>query len=113
VLDVALHVERTGWDRIDFADHFMPDGREAGAPALEAWTTLAALGARVPRVEIATLVTGNTCGPPAVLAKMAATLDHITGSRAVLGLGPGGRRTSTGLMGSSSSTPPPPDRSPG
>ncbi len=89
LLEICLHAEQTGWDRIYFADHFMPSGANTLVPTLEAWTTLAALGARVPRVELATLVTGNTYRHPAVLAKMAANLDQITGGRAVLGLGSG------------------------
>lgn len=89
LLELALHVERTGWDRIYFADHFMPNADNTLVPTLEAWTTLAALAARVPRVEIAALVTGNTYRHPAVLAKMAANLDQISGGRAVLGLGAG------------------------
>ncbi|MEZ5558142.1 MAG: TIGR03560 family F420-dependent LLM class oxidoreductase [Pseudomonadales bacterium] len=89
VLDLATHVERTGWDGIWYADHFMPNAEDTSAPWPEAWITLAALGARVPRLRIGTLVAGNTYRHPAVLAKMAATLDHITGGRVVLGLGSG------------------------
>ncbi|MGK0471923.1 MAG: F420-dependent oxidoreductase-like protein, partial [Candidatus Azotimanducaceae bacterium] len=55
----------------------------------EAWTTLAALGATIPRLRLGTLVTGNTYRHPAVLAKMAATVDQISGGRVVLGLGSG------------------------
>ena len=51
--------------------------------------TLAGVGALVPRLRLGTLVTGNTYRHPAVLAKMAATLDHMTGGRVVLGLGSG------------------------
>ena len=65
----------------------MSEKRPWPTPWPEAWITLAALGARVPRVRLGTLVTGNTYRHPAVLAKMAATLDHITGGRVVLGLG--------------------------
>lgn len=89
VLELAQHVEKTGWDGIWYADHFMPNAEDTTTPWPEAWTTLAALAACVPRLRIGTLVSGNTYRHPAVLAKMAATLDHISGGRAVLGLGAG------------------------
>ena len=89
VLPLAQHVERTGWDGVWYADHFMPNAPDTSTPWPEAWITLAALGAAVPRLRIGTLVAGNTYRHPAVLAKMAATLDHITGGRVVLGLGAG------------------------
>ncbi len=89
VLELARHVERTGWDGIWYADHFMPNAADTSAPWPEAWITLAAIGASVPRLRIGTMVAGNTYRHPAVLAKMAATLDHITGGRVVLGLGAG------------------------
>lgn len=89
VLALARHVESTGWDGLWYADHFMPNAADTSAPWPEAWTTLSAIGAMVPRLRIGTLVTGNTYRHPAVLAKMAATLDHITAGRVVLGLGSG------------------------
>jgi F420-dependent oxidoreductase-like protein len=89
VLELANHVEATGWDGLWYADHFMPNAEDTSTPWPEAWITLAALGAQVPRLRMGTLVTGNTYRHPAVLAKMAATLDHITGGRVVLGLGSG------------------------
>lgn len=89
VLMLAEHVQQTGWDGFWYADHFMPNAADTLVPWPEAWITLAAIGARVPRLRIGTLVSGNTYRHPAVLAKMAATLDHITGGRVVLGLGSG------------------------
>ncbi|HEY5645104.1 MAG TPA: LLM class F420-dependent oxidoreductase [Pseudomonadales bacterium] len=89
VLDLCSHAEQTGWDGIWYADHFMPNAEDTSTPWPEAWVTLSALGARVPRVRLGTLVSGNTYRHPAVLAKMAATLDHITGGRVVLGIGSG------------------------
>lgn len=89
ILSLAQHVERTGWDGVWYADHFMPNAEDTSAPWPEAWVTLSALAAQVPRVRIGTLVAGNTYRHPAVLAKMAATLDHISEGRVVLGLGAG------------------------
>lgn len=89
VLELAQHVEQTGWDGIWYADHFMPNSPDTTTPHQEAWTTLSAIGAVVPRIRVGTLVIGNTYRHPAVLAKMAATLDHITGGRVVLGIGSG------------------------
>jgi len=88
-LAVARHAEATGWDGVWYADHFMPNTPEAVGPTNEAWTTVAALAASVPRVRIGTLVVGNTYRHPAVLAKMAAGVDNISGGRLVLGLGAG------------------------
>jgi F420-dependent oxidoreductase-like protein len=89
VIALARHVEQTGWDGVWYADHFMPNAPDTSTPWPEAWMTLSAIGALVPRVRIGTLVAGNTYRHPAVLAKMAATLDHITSGRVVLGLGAG------------------------
>lgn len=88
-LELCRHVEQTGWDGFWYSDHFMPDADNTDVPWPEAWTTLSALGASVPRIRIGTLVTANTYRHPAVLAKMVATLDHITGGRVVFGLGGG------------------------
>ena len=89
VLEIAKRVESTGWDGFYFCDHFMPAGGNLSQPWAEVWTILSAVGALVPRVRLGTLVCGNTYRHPAVLAKMAATLDHVTGGRCVLGLGAG------------------------
>jgi alkanesulfonate monooxygenase SsuD/methylene tetrahydromethanopterin reductase-like flavin-dependent oxidoreductase (luciferase family) len=55
----------------------------------ECWTSLAALGALVPRLRLGSLVAGNTYRHPAIVANMAATIDRISGGRLVLGLGAG------------------------
>ncbi|MBL4679395.1 MAG: LLM class F420-dependent oxidoreductase [Pseudomonadales bacterium] len=83
------HVEKTGWHGLWIADHFMPNEDDTSHPWPEAWTTLAALSATIPRIRMGTLVSGNTYRHPAILAKMAATVDHISGGRLVLGLGSG------------------------
>ncbi len=88
-LALSLHAEETGWYSVWFADHFMPNAEDTSGPMSECWTTLAALAAAVPRVRVGALVTGNTYRHPAVLAKMAANVDNISGGRCVLGLGAG------------------------
>jgi F420-dependent oxidoreductase-like protein len=89
LLGSAEHAERTGWDGVYVSDHFMPNGERSSRPRLEAWTTIAGVAACVDRVRLGVLVTGNTYRHPAVLAKMAATVDQISEGRLVLGLGAG------------------------
>ena len=89
ILFLARHAERTGWHGVWFADHFMPNTEDAEAPCHEVWTVLSALAASVPRIRIGPLVLGNTYRHPAVVANMAASLDHISGGRLVLGMGAG------------------------
>lgn len=88
-LALAKHAESTGWYGVWYADHFMPNAEDTSGPTSECWTTLAGLAAAVPRVRIGALVTGNTYRHPAVLAKMSANVDNISGGRCVLGLGAG------------------------
>ncbi len=92
VLQVATHAEATGWDGVYVADHFMGSGGEFGpdlTPNLEATAALAALAMGTDRVRLGTLVLGNTYRHPAVLASWAATVDHISGGRLLLGIGAG------------------------
>src|SRR5438270_11926932 len=90
LVDLARCGEAAGVDGLWFPDHFMSaDDNSLGQPVLECWSVLSGLAASVPRVRIGAMVTGNTYRHPAVLAKMAATVDHISGGRLVLGLGAG------------------------
>jgi F420-dependent oxidoreductase-like protein len=92
VLEVARHAEATGWDGVYVADHFMGSGGEFGpdtTPNLEATATLAALAVATDRVRLGSLVLGNTYRHPAVLASWAATVDHVSNGRLLLGIGTG------------------------
>lgn len=84
--DFGLLVEELGFDSLWTADHFMSSA-DPDAPYLEGWQILPAWGALTSRVKIGMLVSAVPFRNPALVAKMAATLDHITDGRAMLGLG--------------------------
>jgi F420-dependent oxidoreductase-like protein len=87
VADLWRHAAATGWDAACVTDHFMPNTPERAGDTMECWTTLSALAALVPRLRVGTIVSGNTYRHPAVLAKMAAQVDHIAGGRLICGIG--------------------------
>ncbi|MBI2206125.1 MAG: TIGR03560 family F420-dependent LLM class oxidoreductase [Candidatus Rokubacteria bacterium] len=89
VLDFWRHLEKTGWDIACVTDHFMPNNPEREGAMLESWSTLSALAALVPRMRVGTIVLGNTYRHPAIVAKMAAQVDIISGGRLILGIGSG------------------------
>jgi F420-dependent oxidoreductase-like protein len=89
VLDLWRHAEATGWDIACATDHLVPGNPAREGAMLEAWTSLTALAALVPRIRVGTIVLSNTFRHPALVAKMAAQLDIVSGGRLVLGLGAG------------------------
>ncbi|HEV7731314.1 MAG TPA: LLM class F420-dependent oxidoreductase [Candidatus Binatia bacterium] len=89
MLEVWRKADEWGYDSLWNFDHFYPIFVAPEGPCLEGWTTLAALAQATKRARVGTLVNGNTYRHPAVTAKMAASLDHISGGRFNLGIGAG------------------------
>jgi len=99
VAGMARLAEDIGFDSVWVGDHYLyRDGAGARGP-WEAWTQLAAIAAITSRVEIGPLVASTSFHQPAVLAKMAATVDEISGGRLILGLGAGWNATEYAAFG--------------
>ena len=85
--DAALAAEAAGWDSVWTWDHLLAIFGPWQQPMLEGWTALAALGSITRRVRLGLMVGANTFRNPGLTAKLATTLDHVSGGRAVLGIG--------------------------
>jgi len=92
LVGVALKAREVGFDAIWIADHFSMGNGGDDQPFLgiwECWTLMAALAARVPDVQIGTLVACTGFRNPGVIAKMSEMIEEISGGRLILGLGAG------------------------
>src|ERR1700691_1950266 len=72
-------------------DHLMPIAGDRNGPIFEGWTLLSALAAQTQRLRLGLLVSSNRFRPPAMLAKIAATVDIVSGGRLDFGIGAGSR----------------------
>ena len=87
LLEVWLGAERLGFRSAWLMDHFVPVVAPSTEPMLESWTALSALLAQTSTIRGGVLVSANTFRHPAVLARMAATVDRLSGGRLEVGLG--------------------------
>ncbi len=83
----ALAAEAAGWDSIWTWDHLLAIQGPWDQPILDGWSLVTAAAAITRRVRVGMMVSANTFRNPALTAKMATTLDHISNARAVLGIG--------------------------
>lgn len=87
---IALTAERGGFHALFRSDHYLSlMGFERERSAMDAWATLSALAVVTSRLRLGTLVSPVTFRHPSELAKVAATVDHVSGGRVELGMGAG------------------------
>jgi alkanesulfonate monooxygenase SsuD/methylene tetrahydromethanopterin reductase-like flavin-dependent oxidoreductase (luciferase family) len=87
LLGAGERAEQLGYDTLWTWDHLYPIVGSHVGPIMEGWLTLAAWAQATERVHIGLMVGANTFREPALTAKMATTLDHISNGRAILGIG--------------------------
>jgi F420-dependent oxidoreductase-like protein len=86
---LAAACDEHGYEGLFRSDHYLSVMGRSDRGSLDAWATLAALAAVTTRLRLGTLVSPATFRHPSVLAKTAATVDHVSGGRAELGIGAG------------------------
>jgi alkanesulfonate monooxygenase SsuD/methylene tetrahydromethanopterin reductase-like flavin-dependent oxidoreductase (luciferase family) len=94
-LAAARAVDDLGFDYLWGHDHLWSTGGDRLQPFFEGWSTITAWAALTERVRLGLLVGANPFRHPSLVAKIAATVDHISGGRLVLGLGAGNREDET------------------
>ena len=87
LLEAGRRADRLGYDSLWTWDHVYPIVGSHEGPMFEGWLTITAWAQATERVRIGLMVVANTFQNPALTAKMATTLDHISGGRAILGVG--------------------------
>ena len=102
LLEQARAADEAGWHGLWLADHYMPntaDATPARGDMNECWSLLPAFAAVTERARLGTLVSPTSVHHPALLAKRAATIDHLSNGRMVLGIGAGWQRNEHNAYG--------------
>jgi alkanesulfonate monooxygenase SsuD/methylene tetrahydromethanopterin reductase-like flavin-dependent oxidoreductase (luciferase family) len=89
LMRAAELVEELGFESLWTIDHVLAPQGHPDQPILEGWSVLSAWAARTSRVRLGLFVGANTFREPTMTAKLATTLDHVSGGRAIVGLGAG------------------------
>jgi alkanesulfonate monooxygenase SsuD/methylene tetrahydromethanopterin reductase-like flavin-dependent oxidoreductase (luciferase family) len=87
LLEAGIRADRLGYTSLWTWDHLYPIVGSWKGPILEGWTVLTAWAMATERIRIGLMVGANTFREPTLTAKIATTLDHVSGGRAILGIG--------------------------
>ena len=87
LLEAGIRADRLGYETLWTWDHLYPIVGDSHGPIFEGWLTITAWAMATQRVRLGLMVGANTFRDPALVAKMATTLDHISNGRAILGIG--------------------------
>jgi alkanesulfonate monooxygenase SsuD/methylene tetrahydromethanopterin reductase-like flavin-dependent oxidoreductase (luciferase family) len=86
-VDAAIRLDRLGYDHLWAWDHLYAIFGDPYQPIFEGYTSLAGVATSVPKLRLGLLVGANTFRNPGLVAKVVSTLDHVSGGRAILGIG--------------------------
>ena len=89
IRDIAGAAESLGYESIWVSDHFFMTDDSVGTPCLECWTVLSALARDTKVLRLGPMVSAQSYRNPALLANIAASIDHISGGRLCFGIGAG------------------------
>jgi F420-dependent oxidoreductase-like protein len=89
IRNIAGEAERLGFESLWVSDHFFMTPESIDTPCLECWTVLSALAGATKKLRLGPMVSSQSYRNPALLAKVAASIDHISGGRLYFGIGAG------------------------
>jgi len=89
IMETAMAAEKAGFESLWSSDHFFIRPEAVDVNCLEAWTVLTAVAVATKRLRVGAMVTSQSYRNPVLHAKIAASLDHISGGRAYFGIGAG------------------------